>query len=222
MVVSSVGLIGVALIAQFLPRRTVEVAEHRELRALLPIEVQGWKSREVPIAETEIVRTQVVELLNYSDAVQRSYQKGEREFTVYTAYWAPARMQPRLIADHIPDHCWVFAGWKMYNEDYARRFSIGSTPLWPAQYRDFSFHGENKHVLYWHIMGGKLSGFAQEPRPRWAEWLREVGSLRPFAVQHEQYFIRISSSSPLQDLWNDPGFQEVMGCLVPLGLAAKS
>lgn len=37
----------------------------------------------------------------------------------------------------------------------------------------------------------------------------------------EQYFIRLTSDRPLAEIESDPGFQEVLGALAGLGLAAE-
>jgi hypothetical protein len=37
----------------------------------------------------------------------------------------------------------------------------------------------------------------------------------------EQYFIRLTSSEPLESLWSDPGFAEVLRGLGQLGLTVK-
>jgi hypothetical protein len=108
----------------------------------------------------------------------------------------------------------------MGHEDYARELRAGSTPLWHAQYREFTRAGSLQHVLYWHVYGGRLSGFAEGPHSNSTEFLDTL-TLNPFKPRFEQYFIRISSATSFDELWTDPGFQEVMARLVPLGLAAK-
>ena len=38
----------------------------------------------------------------------------------------------------------------------------------------------------------------------------------------EQYFIRLTSSAPLENLWNDPGFGEILRGLGRLGLTVPA
>ena len=42
-----------------------------------------------------------------------------------------------------------------------------------------------------------------------------------FLGSREQYFIRLTSSEPLEDLWSDPGFSQLLRGLGGLGLVAK-
>lgn len=211
----------VAVAAQLLAPDPAKIGPtSANLAELLPADTHGWRAQDLPIAETESLKIAVREMLNFSGAVQKRYQSGGREFTVYVAYWAPARMHPRQIAGHTPDVCWVAAGWRMTGEDYALETRFRDRPLWHAQRRTFTQGGQIRHVLYWHLAGGRLSGFSESPRSRTSEFLDTI-RFNPFAVPREQYFIRLSSPEPLEQLWSDPGFGDVMSRLVPLGLVAR-
>ena len=212
-------LVGVAVQLGVFSRKP-EPAPTVDLSQLLPPANHGWSADDIPVADTETLKTKVREMLNYSTAVQRRYRLGEREFTVYVAYWTPARMHPRQIAGHTPDVCWVAAGWRMGDEDYAREARFKGRALWHAQYRKFTAGEQIRHVLYWHLAGGRLSGFAEDPRSRTAEFLDTI-RFNPWSAPREQYFIRLSSPEPLEQLWSEPAFEEVIARLVPLGLTAQ-
>jgi hypothetical protein len=68
--------------------------------------------------------------------------------------------------------------------------------------------------------GGRLSGFAEDPRSRTAEFLDTI-RFNPWSAPREQYFIRLSSPEPLEQLWSEPAFEEVIARLVRLGLTAQ-
>ncbi len=59
-------------------------------------------------------------------------------------------------------------------------------------------------------------GFNQRPDP--LRWWRETVhyALKGSA---DQYFIRLTSDRPFEEIWQDPGFQEVLTSLAKLGLA---
>jgi hypothetical protein len=102
--------------------------------------------------------------------------------------------------------------------------NVGDQHLLPARWRLFRppvEGGAEQYVLYWHLVGGDLydygDGFNQRPDP--LQWWRDTVN---YALQgsSEQYFIRIMSAQPLEELQGDAGFQEVLRALATLGLAA--
>jgi len=189
------------------------------LADLLPREISGWAVTDQPIADTEEMKKAVGELLNYDDAIFRTYSQGPVTLSVYIAYWKPGKMSPRLIATHSPDVCWVGAGWKCTARDFAylvpsiKSLASSAQQLGPslplAQAGTYELKGNVQHVLFWHIHNGKIVNYATGKQPPpwapladlWREGLNQRG---------EQSFIRISSNLPAEELTHTSIFQQVV------------
>jgi len=78
-------------------------------------------------------------------------------------------------------------------------------------------------VLYWHLVEGRIydygGRFNAVPSP--TLWIKDAVQ-QALLGSREQYFIRITSAEPLENLRNDPGFAEILRGLKRLGLAAAS
>lgn len=219
LIILAAALVGAAGV-QLYPRQEVKVVERdSELADYLPKRVPGWMSEDREIAETELVQDAVAEILNYDEAVLRHYEQGQRNFTIYVAYWTPGKMSHRLIAGHTPDVCWVGAGWVCEYRDFSHHRSIRGQPLAEAQYRIFETRGNVQHVLYWHISGGELISYRTGTTPPSSAILKDIWE-KGLNQRQEQYFIRVSSNVPFDEIWHDEGFEEAMTSLLPLGLLA--
>jgi Protein of unknown function (DUF3485) len=194
------------------------------LAAGLPSAPAGWSAKDEPLGPTEFLQTAVEKNLNYDDMVNRVYRNGGRSFGLYVAYWSPGRMPVQKVASHTPDRCWSENGWTCEAMRIDDNLKAGNQLLLPARWRLFRppvQGGPKQYVLYWHLVGGELydygDRFNQRPDP--LKWWRDTVH---YAVKgsSDQYFIRIMSSQPLEELQGDPGFQEVLGALATLGLAA--
>jgi hypothetical protein len=140
------------------------------------------------------------------------------------AYWNPGAIDPIAAATHSPDLCWVNAGWREERHDYANRLDDGTgRPLKIAQFRDFStVTGVHQEVVFWHLMGGKLSGYALGPSGRlrarmpvlWESQLNVWFGFR----QREQYFIRISTNRTIAELTASPLWAKLIDGLAPTGI----
>ena len=195
-----------------------------QLATTLPKAVTGWEAADEPLGPTEFLQTAVEKNLNYDDMVNRVYRSGVRSFGLYVAYWSPGRMPVQKVASHTPDRCWSESGWTCEEMRIDDRIKVGDQLLLPARWRLFRppvAGGAKQYVLYWHLVGGDLydygDGFNQRPDP--LQWWRDAVH---YALKgsSEQYFIRMMSSQPLEELQGDVGFQEVLGALAKLGLAA--
>ncbi len=74
-------------------------------------------------------------------------------------------------------------------------------------------------VLYWHTVEGKLYDYGERfnaiPQP----WLWWKDTLAQAAYgSREQLFVRITTETPFEVLWQEPGFQTVMKSVADLGL----
>jgi hypothetical protein len=193
------------------------------LAQALPVELAAWQVIDEPLGQNELVKAGVEDVLRFDDYVFRRYSQGARWFSVYVAHWQPGKMPTRLVAEHTPDRCWVENGWICDLREHQRTLAFKESQLWPAEYRTFrsaGIGGEPHHVLYWLLVDGKPYNFSQHGNMvrhavRW--W---SGAVTEFARQSppEQYFIRITANSPLETIWSDPGFQDVMESVTKLGL----
>jgi hypothetical protein len=157
----------------------------------------------------------VDELLNYDQAIFREYQNGSRSLSLYVAHWEPRKFHPRLISIHTPDVCWVGNGWKMEAAEYAYPVELNGGAAWPAQYREFTVNGKRTYVLYWHLMNGKLSGYASGPASANRSFLNRLWEDVREGTG-EQFFIRISSEQPW-DVWkDDPFFKQLLSTFSPV------
>ncbi|MFA6289059.1 MAG: exosortase-associated EpsI family protein [Opitutaceae bacterium] len=196
----------------------------KPLENLVPAVVPGWDVQEREMGETEEVREQVLKILHYDEAFFRTYRQGNTEVGVYVAYWKPGKIDPSDAAIHSPDLCWVNAGWREERHDYAERLNDGTGhPLKIAQFRDFSTAGgTHQEVVFWHLMGGELSGYVLGPSSRWRErlpvlWESQLNNRFGFR-QREQFFIRISTNRTISELVADPLWTKIIAGLAPTGI----
>ncbi len=210
--------VGLGLVGGMKFLRKTQV-RHSDLISKLPVAPAGWEVRDMPIATSGEMKRAVAEMLNYDDAVYREYRKGGRVLTVYAAYWRPYRFHPRLISIHTPDVCWVGNGWKIKSANYNYPVRISGGDAWHAQERVFEILGKNMNVLYWHILDGKLSGYAEGINSESGSFLKSV----LYDLRHgsgEQFFIRFSSEQPWEVWMNDPLFNDLLDVFAPV-LRAK-
>ncbi|HTB80877.1 MAG TPA: exosortase-associated EpsI family protein [Opitutaceae bacterium] len=210
-------LLMTAVILQTLPYPKSAVVERTaSLADYFPQEMAGWRGEDHPLAETEATAGAVKEILNYNEALLRFYRKGGREFSIYVAYWQPGRMSSREIAFHIPDKCWPTVGWKRTAADYHYQRELEGRLLAPAQYREFEQADQKQYVLYWHIFNGRAITYNPNGSPSDLSMLTDLFQ-RGLRQRGEQYFIRLASPTPIDELWNDEGFQEILELIAPLG-----
>lgn len=193
-------------------------ARNEKLLSLLPTAVAGWDVTDMPIASSVEMQKAVNELLNYDQAVFREYRRGNSAFTVYAAYWKPRRFHPRLISIHTPDICWAGNGWTVLKADYNYNLNLAKGPAWHAQSRVFQASGQLMNVLYWHILDGRLSGYAEGPNSSSRSIFDTFGD----DIRHgsgEQFFIRLSSPQPWSEWHGDPLFNQIINTFSPVLLA---
>lgn len=190
------------------------------LRQTLPLELPGWVARDLPLAETEEMKSAVEGILQFDDHFSRSYRSGTTEVTLYIAYWRPDRMPPRLVGRHTPDRCWILNGWNCESRERAVQLHGTHGPLKPAETGTYAFKQQSRlHVAFWHLVGGEVYAYGPEQSDMIA--LAPLKDLRTFGLNQrkEQYFIRLASTLPLHKIWNDPGFQILLKGLEELGVS---
>jgi hypothetical protein len=181
------------------------------LKNSLAAEPVGWTVIDQPIADTAEMQKAVGELLNYDDAILRSYRRGGQQFDVYAAYWRPGKMSERLVAGHSPDVCWVAAGWSMIaKESPATPLALGTWAPSAGQYRVFrDARGAMRWVVFWHVAGGRRVDYGQGVPPWWTVFSDLAA--RGFNQRSSQYFVRVSANVPWEELNGDEGFRRVLG-----------
>ena len=191
----------------------------RHLHAALPHDIAGWSGLDVPLGQTEAAEGQVEGVLRYDDVYNREFSSLRGKVSLYVAYWEPGKMPVQLVASHTPDRCWTSAGWN------CRAMQHGATlpGLRPGAGRDFEGpHMLRLNVIFWHLVGDDLydygERFTQVPHP--LKWWRDAAK-QMVTRPKEQYFIRLTSDRPFEEIWEDPGFQEVLAALAKLGLKAE-
>jgi hypothetical protein len=204
-------------------RETPVLTPHRPLAETLPTTLNGWTVADLPLGATEAVNVLAMKTLNFDDHVYREYRRGNEAFSIYAAYWAHGRMPTRLVASHTPDRCWTENGMRCTDARFREAYSVGSRPLLPAEYRTFVAPGtsEEIHVVYWHLVEGRIydygARFNAVPHP----WLWWKDTLAQAAYgSREQLFVRISSRTPIAELWRQPDFITVLSTVADAGLAA--
>lgn len=215
---------------QFVPVRDIKAGDRRTparpmgLAARMPQQIAGWTGRDEPLGATENASTAAATNLNYDDYVFRVFTKPGQSFGVYVAYWGAGRLPIQKAASHTPDRCWTENGWSCLEQRYDVPLQAGTTPLRPAQWRRFQPPGgmsdRPQYVLYWHLVGREQYDYGRRfnARPDLVKWWSDTVRYA-FSGSEEQYFIRLTSDRPFEEVWPDSGVQEVLVGLAKLGLA---
>lgn len=193
------------------------VARPPAILALEEFHPPGWTVETLPLGETELLRQKVQETLNFDHAAFVRFRRGEREFSLYIAYWSPGRVTAREVRHHTPDTCWVQSGWEEKARDDTCRVSSGILKTVIGQGRTYTQRDYVQHVQFWHLMNGRLV-------PHWTYGqptpLHILGAILgdAHAVRGEQFFVRISSPAPLEWLWQEPVGEQLLHMLAPIGI----
>jgi hypothetical protein len=184
----------------------------------------GWTGADVPLGANEFMSNEVEKVLNYDAVLNREFSRGGESFGVYVAYWGAGKMPTRLVASHTPDRCWTENGWRCLAMKFKQPEIFEGSVLQPAEWRLFEppLGGSPTYVLYWHLVEGHAYDYGDRfnnvPSP--ILWWKDAVQ-QAVLGSREQYFIRLTSNEPLENLWSDPGFAEVLRGLGRLGLVVK-
>ena len=138
-------------------------------------------------------------------------------------------MEIHRASSHSPDRCWVANGWKNIDSEKKefKSLDIGDEKLLGGFSRAYTLPTEmgivKRYVWYWHIVDGTPYGYGKSDNftPTLSNWLKGVFSAAIKGMP-EQYFVRVDSSVPLENLKSDPGFIKVMKALGKLTLEEKN
>jgi len=187
----------------------------------IPYEFPGWTVENLDLGATESVTERSHNLLKLDDFVHREYRREGQTFSVYVAYWKPGKMPVRLVNQHTPDRCWTEVGWTCADREWNVAFSVGDQELQPAQWGIYELGDFRQHTYFWHIVGGRVHWYGGERMNTrssissiWEDFMKYG-----LNVHREQFFIRIVSPDPLDTLWEEKVFLEVMDDLAKLCLA---
>ncbi|MGE9294955.1 MAG: exosortase-associated EpsI family protein [Puniceicoccales bacterium] len=182
-------------------------------------ENECWEVEDQPLAATEGMQEHVEGILNFSEFTYRTYRRGDTEISVYVAYWEPRKMPVRQVQSHTPDICWVRNGWNMLDKEYSVEYEVDGQPLFPAEIRSLdNSTGHTEYVAYWHVLGDQI--YVNRTKPgQWDRW-DPFKTLMKFGLhqQKEQFFVRINSNRPINEIWGLPIMQEIMRDLAELTL----
>jgi hypothetical protein len=194
------------------------------LEQMVPAIVTGWKSRDVPLGQNELLTNEAEKVLNYDEVLNRVFTKGGETFGVYVAYWGAGKMPARLVASHTPDRCWTGNGWRCLAMKFRQSETFEGRTLQPAEWRIFESPsgGDQTYVLYWQLVEGRAYDYGGQfnavPNPVmwWKDAVQQV-----MMGSREQYFIRLTSNEPVEKMWADPGIAEILRRLEGLGLLSN-
>lgn len=196
--------------------------EGTRLSEVVKVTLPGWHTQDMALGPNEFLSSEAEKVLNFDDVVNREFSRGSTHFGVYAAYWSPGKMPVQLVASHTPDRCWTENGFKCVSMKFRQSIPFEGGRLQPAEWRLFDppAGGAPVFVLYWHLIGGRTydygSRFNAVPDPLlW--WKGAVE--QALRGSREQYFIRITSNEPIDELWKEPGFAQVVHALARIGLA---
>lgn len=215
---SSLLLAGVYVVGYTPGADSASRSKQSALAASLPQGNGPWLSEDLPLGDTETLRDQIENVLRFDDVLFRRYRNGEKEFSVYIAYWSPGSVTPREVEFHTPDRCWVHAGWKREDFDTSYKLQSDAGELQAGQWRVFSARNSTKQeVVFWHVVDRKVVAYEALDAPSDLSIVTDI--LRyGVAMKREQYFIRISSARPFDELKSDQFFKGLLTALRQYGI----
>ena len=194
------------------------------LAVAVPPAVAGWNVQVTPIANTPGMVERVEYILQYDDAICRTYTKNGVEIEVYAAYWSPGKVPDGVVGVHTPDTCWVKGGWTCVSRASAQRREIGGRRMKPFEHGSYKLQGVARDVMFWHLVGGQphkdygWHGWVAGAKG----WFKRMPLVFVDLKNHglnlgeSQMFIRISSSVPFEQIYSDPDVQTLLGSLSKL------
>jgi exosortase len=171
-----------------------------DVASLIPAEASGWTvtTRDDLYQFSAELRTRFLAERSFT----RTVNGAEQQVTIYIAFWPAGQVPVSLVESHTPDACWPGGGW---TEDAHRHRSLvlqtGPHALPPCEFRSFQLQNYPQNVWYWHLFDGQVI------EPTGANSPRQLLSLAwhyGFRKDGDQYFVRISSNLPWEQIANEP------------------
>lgn len=185
------------------------------LSDMMPQQMAGWTVVNRPIADSPELLQMVEKVLNFDSALHRVYTQGNKEFTLFAAYWLPGKIHPSLVDAHTPDVCWVANGWSM---DYLPALNdvVCSDVVIPINnHRRFYTNNQQMTVLYWHLDGSAFrenQSVAERFLSLKQKILRRFNQVFDSITQsaRPQLFVRISTSGEIKNEINTSPVKEIL------------
>ncbi|MEM8868589.1 MAG: exosortase-associated EpsI family protein [Verrucomicrobiota bacterium] len=217
-----------AVFAFFVPE--VEPTLKSLLTDLVPKNVQGWKTTELPLSITPAGEERVLDILKLDDHICRTYSRGDTEIMLYAAYWLPGSEPYSSVGLHNPDSCWVIAGWDIQDRESARKIDFAGCSLKSHEWGIYRKDGSDTHVMFWHLLGGEPNEYIKHMI--WTEsgidsfkrqfyFIFNIYQLG-LDLGRDQLFVRISSNKAFDLLEKDPHFQRLFESFAGLGIETSN
>jgi len=201
-------------------------SEAHPVSLLAPTAPPGWTVKDTPLGATETSVGETIKQLDLSGYFFKTYRHGGMDVRVYVAYWAPGRMDPREVWSHQPDVCWVGNGGTILTQDdqrVLRGAEAGHTA--PARFGGFEFPQGREEVVFWHLVGGKPSGFeTEEVSGVVSRWRHFTNSLRlsGFGLEpKEQMEVRISTNRSIDEVMRSDLWPRLVSALSSTGVFVR-
>jgi len=193
-----------------------------DLKTAIPDKFDGWEVEDRDLAETEAQAEQAAGILDLTQFVNRVYSRGSTNITVYVAYWLPKTKAVRHVQSHTPDVCWVRNGWELNADEskFSVSCQVDGQPLFPAEMRTLTANETiTQHTAYWHVVGDEIY-INRSEAGQWDRW-DPIKTLLKYGLhqQKEQFFVRINSNRPIEEIWDLPLMQEILRDLADITLA---
>jgi len=207
---TAVWLIGSAWVrtaARNLPREPIS--------SLIPQTLARWSVVDLPLGPTEAVSGAAESMLQFDEYVYRRFSQGSIRFSIYVAYWGPEKMAVGEVAKHTPDICWPLNGIPRLSQQHRVVYRLGAIQLKEGETRLFGAGAERIHVIYWHLVNGKILDHSQ--RVDWSLqgmrfWVDTIQRLWTDG-RAEQYLVRVDSNVSIDNLMQEPDFAAAFGGL---------
>ena len=167
-------------------------------------------------------------ILNYDQAVQRIFAKGDTQIIVYVAYWEPGKISLVDAGSHNPDSCWVNSGCQRTERAHGLRGKVGQRVLLPYEWGEYlTPSGTRIQAMFWHLVDGAPNRY-EEQQVGWREGIggrieraklvwKDIKA-RGLNQRAEQMFVRLSSNKKPQELLADPDARWLLDQLGKLGI----
>jgi len=198
-----------------------EGSKERQLKAIVPASLPGWEVTTQKMGETPESSARVRDFLNFDDGLFRTFRRGSVIVGLYIAYWSPGKVSYRWAGAHTPETCWVQAGWEQTDRKHDVPIHVGDVRLKSAEFGTYVKDRQAMDVYFWHLVGGEVYGYEQQGTHN---IFGSLIDLKEFGLdqRREQYFVRLSTNRPLDELKEMRGFERIVASLEAIGLELEN
>lgn len=123
----------------------------------LAVAVPEWKTVSLPLGSTPELSEKVEKTLQYDEAVNLTFERGDFRISAYAGYWGAGKAPVHMVARHTPDVCWVASGWGPLEQGTRTDLSDGrGGVLRRAEHRIFRQGATVEHVVFFHVVDGEI------------------------------------------------------------------